>query len=58
MTFLLVITKALGSVPGTFIGGEQGFLKKVASKAGLEGGLGDGGEGVLGGREQVHRWIG
>ena len=32
--------KALGSVPSIFIGEEQGFLKKVASEPGLEGGLG------------------
>lgn len=32
--------KTLGSVPSIFIGVEQGFLKKVASEPGLEGGQG------------------
>lgn len=32
--------KALGSVPSIFIGVEQGFLKKVASEPGPEGGQG------------------
>lgn len=40
MIFLPHKEKTLGSVPGTFIEEEQGFLKKVASEPGLEGGLG------------------